>query len=128
MNVVKYFCVRCSNILPIDNFYSYKRNICRSCLDKKVVCDFCSKKFNSSNLSKHIKLIHNTYNNSDISESTSKKTNKNKSTSDVTNKHNSTSNITDKNKSTSNTRADLIKSTSDKRIENKSTSVNRTEN
>ena len=124
MNIEKYFCDRCTNNLPIDNFYSYKKSICKECINKKVKCEFCSKKFNSSNLTKHKKLIHGTYNSSNI-------TDKNKSTSDEINKNNSTSIIPDKNKSTSNTKKDLIKSTSGKstsatRTENKSTSNTKT--
>ena len=56
------YCNGCKRDLEIDNFYSYKKNICKQCVNKKVKCDYCNKEFNSTNLSKHIKQMHNTYN------------------------------------------------------------------
>ena len=82
MSVVKYFYDRCLNNLPINNFYSYKKSICKNCVNKKVKCDFCSKNFNSSNLSKHLKLKHNTSIKRTESKSTSNNRTENKSTSD----------------------------------------------
>ena len=90
------YCYDCKRHLEADKFYPYKKSTCKQCINKKFKCDYCDKKFNSTNLSKHIKQIHNTYN------STSNKTYKNNSTSYKTDKNNSTSNKTDKNNSTSN--------------------------
>ena len=55
------YCNGCKRDLDIENFYSYKKNICKECVNKKVKCDYCEKEFNSTNLSKHIKQIHGTY-------------------------------------------------------------------
>ena len=89
------YCNGCKRDLEIDNFYSYKKSICKECVNKKVKCDYCNKEFNSTNLSKHIKQRHSTYdstNNSTSNNSTSNKTYKNNSTSNKTYKNNSTSN------------------------------------
>ena len=98
------YCNGCKRDLEIDKFYSYKKSICKQCVNKKVKCDYCEKEFNSTILSKIIIQIHstyntshtndNTYNTSHSSDSTSKKTNKNNSTSKKTNKSHSTSEIT----------------------------------
>ena len=45
--------------LEIDKFHSYKKSACKDCIYKKVMCDYCGEKFNSTNLTKHIKLRHN---------------------------------------------------------------------
>ena len=92
----------CKRDLEIDKFYSYKKSICKQCVNKKVICDYCEKEFKSTKLSKHIKQINSTSissraNDSTSNNSTSKKTNKNNSTSKKTNKNNSTSNKKDKN-------------------------------
>ena len=82
------YCNGCKRDLEIDNFYSYKKSICKQCVNKKVKCDYCNKEFNSTNLSKHIKQMHNTYNsnynsthnstsNSTYDDSTFNKTDKN---------------------------------------------------
>ena len=85
------YCNGCKRDLEIDNFYSYKKNICKRCLNKKVKCGYCDREFNSTNLSKHIKQIHSTYDTSNTNHSsrpndstynstynsTSKKTNNN---------------------------------------------------
>ena len=77
---------------------------------KKVKCGYCDREFNSTNLSKHIKQRHSTYDSSRTNDSTydstynnsaSNKTYKNISTSNKTDKNISTSNKTDKNNSTS---------------------------
>ena len=87
------YCNCCKRELGNDNFYTYKKSICKQCVNKKVKCDHCEKEFNSTKLSKHIKQIHSTYNTSRANDSTSKKTDKNNSTSQKTNKNNSTSEI-----------------------------------
>ena len=109
-------------ILEKDFSYSYKKSLCKYCINKKVNCEYCDKEFDSTNLSKHIKQIHSTYNSSRTNDftynssyntsgknystrtndSTSNKTNKINSTSNKTNKINSTSNKTNKNNSASN--------------------------
>ena len=86
------YCHGCKRDLEIDKFYSYKKSVCKECVNKKVKCDYCEKEFSSTNLSKHIKQIHSTSNTSRVNDSTS-----NNSTSKKTNKNNSTSNKTDKN-------------------------------
>ena len=96
------YCNGCKRDLENDNFYSYKKSICKQCVNKKLKCDYCEKEFNSTNLHKHIKQIHSTSNTSRVNDSTSnnstsKKTDKNNSNSYKTNKNNSTSNETDKN-------------------------------
>ena len=63
----------------------------------KKKCDHCSKEFNSTNLSKHIKQRHSTYNSSETNDSTYNTSRTNDSTYDST----STSNKTNKNNSTS---------------------------
>ena len=126
MNIEKYFCDQCSNNLPINNFYSYKKSICKNCVNKKVKCDFCSKNFDSSILSKQLKSKHNTSINRTESKSTSYNRTENKSTSDNRTENKSTSNTRKKNKSTSNTRT-KNKSTSDNRTEIKSTSSTKTD-
>ena len=92
------YCNGCKRDLEIDNFYSFKKSTCKECVNRKFKCDYCDKELNSTNLPKHIKQIHITYNSSHISDSTynsgigdstfnsstSKKTNKNNSTSGKT--------------------------------------------
>ena len=105
------YCKGCKRDLEVDIFSSYKKSICKDCVIKKVKCDYCDKEFNSTNLSKHIKQIHSTYNSSGTNYSTYKSTCKssgtndstrtNDSTSKKTNKNNSTFNETNKTKSTS---------------------------
>ena len=58
--------------LEIDKFYSYKKSICKRCVNKKVKCYYCAKEFNSTNLSKHIKQVHSTFQQSDTNDSTFK--------------------------------------------------------
>ena len=102
------YCKGCKRDLEIENFYSYKKCICKQCVNKKFKCHYCKKEYNSTNLSKHTKQIHSTYNTSntndityntsstidstyntsDTNDSTPKKTNKNNSTSKKTNKNN----------------------------------------
>ena len=103
------YCNGCKRDLEIDNFYSYNKSTCKECVNKKVKCDYCNKEFNSTNLSKHIKQIHSTYNASSTNDSTSNnstsnKTNKNNSTYDSTydSTYNSTYNNSTFNNSTSN--------------------------
>ena len=71
------YCNGCKIDFEIDNFYSYKKSICKHCLNKKVKCGYCDREFNSTNLSKHIKLRHSTFSNSTFSNSTSNKIDKN---------------------------------------------------
>ena len=71
------YCKGCKRDLEIDNFYSYKKSICKQCVNKKVKCHYCNKEVNSTNLSEHTKQIHSTYNTSNTSDSISKMTNKN---------------------------------------------------
>ena len=77
------YCNGCKKDLENDNFYSYKKSICKQCVNKKLKCDYCEKEFNSTNLSKHIKQIHSTSNTSKVNDSTS-----NNSTSKKTDKNN----------------------------------------
>ena len=56
------YCNGCKRDLEIDNFCSYKKSICKQCVNKKVKCEYCNKEFNSTNLSKHIKQMDSTYN------------------------------------------------------------------
>ena len=56
------YCNGCKRDLEINNFYSYKKSICKQCVNKKIKCDYCYKEFSSTNLSKHIKQRHSTYN------------------------------------------------------------------
>ena len=95
------YCNACERDLEIDNFHSYKKSTCKECVNEKVKCEYCDKEFNSTNLSKHIKQIHSTYNSSGTNDSTSKKPKKIKSTSYKTDKNISTSYKADKNNSTS---------------------------
>ena len=90
------YCNGCKRDLEIDNFYSYKKSTCKECVNKKVKCDCCDKEFNSTNLSKHIKQIHSTYNTSNTNDSTSNNSTYN-STYNKTDKNISTSNMTDEN-------------------------------
>ena len=82
------YCNGCKRDLEIDNFYSFKKSTCKECVNKKVKCDYCDKEFNSTNLSKHIKQIHSTYNTSSTNDSTSNNSTFNNSTSKKTNKNN----------------------------------------
>ena len=84
------YCNGCEKDLEIDNFYSYKKSICKLCVNKKVKCVYCNKEFNSTNVSKHIKQIHSTFKKTDTNDSTFKKTD----TSDSTFKKTDTSDIT----------------------------------
>ena len=45
------YCNGCKRDLEIDDFYSYKKSICKQCVNKKVKCNYCNKEFNSTNLS-----------------------------------------------------------------------------
>ena len=74
------YCNRCKRDLEINNFYSYKKSICKQCVNKKIKCDYCDKEFNSTNLSKHIKQIHSTLLRSDKSDSTLQRSDKSDST------------------------------------------------
>ena len=56
------YCNVCKRDLEIDNFYSYKKSTCKECVNKKIKCDYCDREFNSTNLSKHVKQRHSTYN------------------------------------------------------------------
>ena len=76
MIMLKY-CNGCERDLEIDKFNSYMKSTCKECVNKKVNCEYCNKEFNSTNLSKHIKQIHSTYNSSNTNDSSSKKTDKN---------------------------------------------------
>ena len=64
------YCNGCKRDLEIDSFYSYKKSTCKECVNKKVKCEYCDKEFNSTNLSKHIKQIHSTYDTSRTNDST----------------------------------------------------------
>ena len=88
------YCNGCKRDLETDNFYSYKKSICKQCVNKKVKCDYCAKEFNNTNLSKHTKQVHSTLQRSDTTDSSSKRTNKSDSTSNISDKSNSTSEIT----------------------------------
>ena len=74
------YCNRCKRDLEINNFYSFKKSICKQCVNKKNKCDYCDKEFNSTNLSKHIKQIHSTLVRSDKSDSTLQRSDKNNET------------------------------------------------
>ena len=91
------YCNGCKRDLENDKFYSYKKTICEECLNKRVKCDYCTKEFNNTNLSKHIKQRHSTYNSSGTNGSTDNTSRTNDSTYEST----STSNKTDKINSTS---------------------------
>ena len=75
------YCNGCERDLEIDKFCSYKKSTCKQCVNKKVKCEYCDKEFNSTNLSKHIKQIHSTYNNSNTNDSTFNTSNTNDGTS-----------------------------------------------
>ena len=105
--MVKY-CNGCKRDLEIDNFYSYKKSICKQCVNKKVKCHYCNKEFNSTNLSKHTKQIHSTsntndstYNTSSTNDSTYNTSNTNDSTYNTSSTNDSTYNISNTNDSTS---------------------------
>ena len=86
------YCNGCKRDLEIENFCFYKKSTCKECVNKKVKCDYCDKEFNSTNLSKHIKQIHSTYNTSNTNDSVSNNSTSNNSTS-----NNSASKKTNKN-------------------------------
>ena len=91
------YCKRCKRDLEIDNFYSYKKSICKQWVKKKIKCDYCDKEFNSTNLSKHIKQIHSTLLRSDKSDSNLQRSNKSDSTLQRSDKSDSTLQRSDKN-------------------------------
>ena len=64
------YCNKCKRDLEIDNFHSYKKSICKQCVNEKIKCSYCDKEFKSTNLSEHIKQIHTTLLRSDKSDST----------------------------------------------------------
>ena len=68
------YCNGCKRDLEIDKFYSYKKSICKECVNKKVKCNYCAREFNSTNLSKHIKQIHSTRSNDSTYNSTHENT------------------------------------------------------
>ena len=110
------YCNGCKRDLEIDNFYYYKKSTCKNCVNKEVKCDYCDKEFNSTNLSKHIKQRHSTYDCSRTNDSTSNNSSSNnstsdKSTSDTTYKNNSTCEITISDQLYVNKYVDLLKST-----------------
>ena len=82
------YCNGCKRDLEIDNFYSYKKSICKQCVNKKIKCDYCDKEFNSTNLSKHIKQIHSTLLGSGKSDSTLQRSDKSDSTLQRSDKNN----------------------------------------
>ena len=82
------YCNTCKRDLEIDNFYSYKKSICKQCVNKKVKCDYCNKEFNSTNLSKYIKQIHSTLLRSDKSDSTLQRSDKSDRTLQRSDKNN----------------------------------------
>ena len=79
------YCNSCKRDLEIDNFYSYKKSICKQCINKKVKCHYCDREFNSTNLSKHIKQIHSTNISTNISKDNSTNNSNNNSTNNSTN-------------------------------------------
>ena len=91
------YCNRCKRDLENNNFYSYKKSICKQCVNKKIKCDYCDKEFNSTNLSKHIKQIHSTLLRSDKSDSTLRRSDKCDSTLQRSDKSDSTLQVSDKN-------------------------------
>ena len=91
------YCNGCKRDLEIDNFYSYKKSNFKQCVNKKVKCNYCDKEFNSTNLSKHTKQIHSTYNTSNTNDSTYNTSSTNYSTYNTFNTNDSTSIKTDKN-------------------------------
>ena len=54
------YCKKCRRCLVIENFCYYKKNTYEDCVNKKVKCDYCGQKFDSTNISKHIKQRHTT--------------------------------------------------------------------
>ena len=85
------YCNGCKRDLEIVNFYSYKKSICKECVNKKVKCGYCDREFNSTNLSKHIKQRHSTNDTSRANDSTYDSTYNstyNDSTSNKTHKNN----------------------------------------
>ena len=91
------YCNGCKRDLEIDNFYSYKKSTCKQCVNEKIKCNYCDKEFNSTNLSKHTKQIHSTYNASNTNDSTYNTSSTNYSTYNTFNTNDSTSIKTDKN-------------------------------
>ena len=94
------YCNDCKRDLEIDNFYPYKKSVCKQCVNKKVKCDYCNKEFNSTKLSKHIKQIHSTLLRSDKSDSTLQRSDKSDSTLQRSDKSYSTLLRSDKSDST----------------------------
>ena len=82
------YCNGCKRDLEIDKFYSYKKSICKQCVNKKIKCDYCDKELNSTNLSKHIKQIHSTLLRSDKTDSTLQRSDKSDSTLQRSDKNN----------------------------------------
>ena len=80
------YCNSCKRDLEIDNFFSYKNSTCKECVNKKVKCDYCDKKLSSTDLSKHIKQIHSTYNSSGTNDTTYDSSRTNDSTSESSRK------------------------------------------
>ena len=95
------YCNGCKRDLEIENFYSYKKSICKQCVNKKVKCHYCNKEFDSTNLSKHTKQIHSTYNTSNTNDSNYNNSSTNDSTYITSNTNDSTSKKTNKNNSSS---------------------------
>ena len=83
------YCNRCKRDLENNNFYSYKKSICKQCVNKKIKCDYY--------LSKHIKQIHSTLLRSDKSDSTLQRSGKSDSTLQRSDKSDSTLQVSDKN-------------------------------
>ena len=94
------YCSGCEIGLEIDNLYSYNKSTCKECVSKKVECYYCGKEFNSTNLSKHIKQRHSTYDSTRTNDSTSNRSLYNDSTSISSTKKDSTSNRSLNNDST----------------------------
>ena len=90
------YCNGCKRDLEIDKFYSYKKSICKQCVNKKVKCPYCDKEFISTNSSKHIKQIHSTLLRSDKSDSTLQRSDKSDSTLQRSDKSDSTLQRSDK--------------------------------
>ena len=82
----------CKRDLEIDNFCFHKKSTSEECVNKKVKCDYYDKEINSTNLSKHIKQIHSTYNTSRTSDSNSNSSRKNDNTTNRSTNNDSTSN------------------------------------
>ena len=94
------YCNRCKRDIQIDNFYSYKKSICKQGVNKKINCDYCDKEFNSTSLSEHIKQIHSALLRSDKSDSTLQRSDKSDSTFQRSDKSDSTLQRFDKSDST----------------------------